>query len=199
MADNLAAGSINVLVTDSMGCTFYQSFNIDQPNPLDLSTTHTDDIDNACIGTGTAVVTGGVPPYQYSWNDPNNQTSVTATGLCPGLYKVSVVDSNQCSQYRTIIVSNTVGMEENTETLIKVFPNPAQDVLNIQLDDKSVNEVVVRIYNSLGQEVINVRKDLSSGQTDIDLSSLSSGHYIISIESNTHEVLSKVRFQKIKN
>jgi PKD repeat protein len=50
-----------------------------------------------CSGTATAVVGGGVAPYSLSWSDPNNQTSITATNLCPGNYTVTVTDGNGCT------------------------------------------------------------------------------------------------------
>jgi len=44
-----------------------------------------------CNGTATANVSGGTPPYVYSWN--NGQTTATATGLCAGSYNCMVVDA----------------------------------------------------------------------------------------------------------
>jgi len=46
-------------------------------------------------GAATVIVSGGTPPYQYSWS--NGQLSVTAFGLAAGRYKVTVRDS--LSQY----------------------------------------------------------------------------------------------------
>ncbi len=51
-----------------------------------------------CSGTATANMSGGgTPPYTYVWSDPQNQTSATATNLCPGPYTVTVTDGNGCS------------------------------------------------------------------------------------------------------
>lgn len=46
--------------------------------------------------TGTAIVSSapGNPPYTYLWNDPDNQTTQNAGGLCPGTYTVTVTSSN---------------------------------------------------------------------------------------------------------
>lgn len=49
-----------------------------------------------CSGTATVVLGGGTPPYSVVWNDPNSQTTFTATGLCPGQYNVTVTDGNGC-------------------------------------------------------------------------------------------------------
>ncbi|GEM_PF-1331429 len=47
-----------------------------------------------CIGSATAVVTGGTPPYYYQWNDGLEQVTQTAVGLCGGTYCVTVTDNS---------------------------------------------------------------------------------------------------------
>jgi len=46
-----------------------------------------------CDGSATITANGGISTYSYLWNDVNNQTNVTATGLCPGTYTVYVSDA----------------------------------------------------------------------------------------------------------
>jgi len=66
---DLGAGNYNVLVTDTDGCTFFLSFDIDEPTVL-LATMLTP-VDVSCNGLSdgeaTVVVTGGTTPYDYSW------------------------------------------------------------------------------------------------------------------------------------
>jgi len=40
-----------------------------------------------------AIVAGGVSPYQYQWDDPQNQTTAIATGLVQGIYTCTVTDA----------------------------------------------------------------------------------------------------------
>ncbi len=51
----------------------------------------------SCAGTNDGaieiIVNGGVLPYQYQWDDPNNQTTATATGLTQGTYSCIVTDA----------------------------------------------------------------------------------------------------------
>lgn len=49
-----------------------------------------------CDGALVANASGGVPPYQYFWDDPASQTTATASGLCAGNYCVRVVDDGGC-------------------------------------------------------------------------------------------------------
>jgi uncharacterized protein (DUF2141 family) len=47
-------------------------------------------------GTATVAAYGGTPPYNYLWNDPMAQTTATAVDLAPGLYIVTITDTNGC-------------------------------------------------------------------------------------------------------
>lgn len=50
--------------------------------------------DPSCNAIAVAVVTGGVPPYTYQWDDNAHQTTDTAFALCAGTYTVIVTDAN---------------------------------------------------------------------------------------------------------
>lgn len=93
----LCAGIYSVTVTDANGCVSVSSVVITQPNPLTATTT-ADDVScfGDCDGEATAFTIGGTFPYSYQWNDPNNQTTLTAVGLCPGSYEVTITDVNGC-------------------------------------------------------------------------------------------------------
>lgn len=57
----------------------------------------------ASLGSATAVATGGLGPYSYTWM-PSGQTGPVATGLSPGSYTVTVLDSGNNNTY----TANTV-------------------------------------------------------------------------------------------
>lgn len=99
----LCAGIYNVTVTDNNGCVSISSVVITQPNALSGSTT-ADDVScfGDCDGEATVFPIGGTFPYSYQWNDPNNQTNLTATGLCPGPYQVEITDANGCTAIATV-------------------------------------------------------------------------------------------------
>ena len=60
---------------------------------FNLAVSSTPDTCSSGTGTATAIPSGGIGPYTYSWN-PGLQTTQTATGLAPGVYTVVVVDSS---------------------------------------------------------------------------------------------------------
>lgn len=101
----LSAGSYTVIVTDNNGCTAQKTILVGQPAPLVItpSVTHV-----SCKGFNngmiTLVVSGGVPPYTFQWNDGN--TNRDRTGLVAGSYSVTVTDSKSCRQTLSGIIVN---------------------------------------------------------------------------------------------
>lgn len=98
-ASNLFAGSYQLTVTDSKGCTATDSYSITEPPQLVLAQPPTI-VDVLCNGAATGAiavsVSGGTPNYTYNWSNslPNqpNQQSLTA-----GNYSLTVVDNNNCT------------------------------------------------------------------------------------------------------
>lgn len=73
---------------------------------------------SACDGTATATVTGGTPPYTYAWDAAaNNQTTQTATNLCPGNYDVTITDANGCTATNTVTITQTGAITLNVTTI----------------------------------------------------------------------------------
>ena len=78
-------------------CQHVETVNNIEPNELDASQKNSD---VTCFGgnegsaTGSAVGGTVAADYQYSWNDPANQNTATATGLVAGSYQINITDDN---------------------------------------------------------------------------------------------------------
>ncbi|MBL4658038.1 MAG: SprB repeat-containing protein, partial [Flavobacteriales bacterium] len=98
VAIGLPAGTYNVIVSDSFGCSSGSSIIVTEPAALVLSTFVTAP---TCAGdsSGSATVStiGGTGPFTYLWDDASAQTNSTATGLPAAVYSVNVTDAGGCT------------------------------------------------------------------------------------------------------
>ncbi|MCC7301592.1 MAG: gliding motility-associated C-terminal domain-containing protein [Bacteroidia bacterium] len=102
---NLCAGVYTVTITDANGCTESYTIPVTNVNGPSVSLTTVNlTCNSGCIGSATATVSGGTPPYSYNWS--NGGTTSSITGLCSGTYTLTVIDANNCS---TLVVATITG------------------------------------------------------------------------------------------
>lgn len=97
-AANLLPGNVTVVITDANGCTVEETYNVSEPDALQiLSETPVNISCNAGSDGSIAVVaTGGNAPYGYSWG-PGGQTTPTIDGLTAGTYDLTITDADGCT------------------------------------------------------------------------------------------------------
>jgi len=104
-ATGLTANTYTINVTDANGCTNSTTLTVSQPTAL---TSFVSISPVSCYGgnngSATDIVTGGTPPYSYSWS-PNGGSNSSATNLVTGTYVVTVTDANNCSLTASDIVT----------------------------------------------------------------------------------------------
>jgi polyhydroxybutyrate depolymerase len=85
-------------------------------------------------------------------------------------------------------IDNTLSLPniEEIENTIRVFPNPTSNVINIQ-PNNSLELKDIILYNTLG-----VNLNLKSTNGLIDLTSLNSGIYLLSIKTSKGTITKKV-------
>ena len=92
---NLPGGTYSVVVHDVNNCVQTQTFVIVEPAMLFPSIS---DVPPTCAGnngTASVSVTGGIPPYTYTWA-PTGQNTTGISGLSNGTYTVYITDANNC-------------------------------------------------------------------------------------------------------
>ncbi len=77
--------------------------------------------------------------------------------------------------------------------MVSIYPNPAQNTLNIELGEVQRNEIT--IYSIQGKLVKTIVSDLNNSLKTIDIADLPSGFYVVNISSPTGTVMKK--FSKI--
>lgn len=93
---NLSSGTYTVTVTSADGCQGVSTVTIgggDSTLSGNGSSTPTDCGTND--GTASVSASGGSAPYTYSWS--NGGSGTTISGLAPGFYSVTIMDSEGCT------------------------------------------------------------------------------------------------------
>jgi len=111
-ANNIAAGTYNVTVTDAHSCDTAASIAVYEPLPLVLSTSGNDSICYGSSSTISASATGGTGSYTFTWDQGLGiGNSFTVNPTVTTAYSVSVTDANSCTtspQSLTIFVSPVI-------------------------------------------------------------------------------------------
>lgn len=94
----LTAGNYSVIVTDGNNCTAATTVIISEPAALLLTPIVQDaQCYQGADGSIDANPSGGNPPFNFIWNDSQQQTTQTATALVAGTYSVTVTDNTGCT------------------------------------------------------------------------------------------------------
>lgn len=148
-ATNLSSGSQNVIVVDSAGCVWQQTFNLVDPPALTIQTISS--APSLCRGNGiyqgtgtvSGTANGGTGTINYEWEDEQGWTASTNTwgNREPGWYYMSVSDQNGCTALDSIYVDSL-----NPEAVFTVDPLWGVNPLDVNIHDSSTN----RVTNSWG-------------------------------------------------
>ena len=112
---NLVAGTYIVAVTDANGNSTVETYVINEPSPLTAS------ISQSVLDL-TANVSGGIPPYSYTWN--TGDTVQTITPSSNGIYSCDVKDKAGCTINIVFTVTNVptsiLDISEDKSNLLKI-------------------------------------------------------------------------------
>lgn len=96
-------------------------------------------------------------------------------------------------QSNPTVSCNSVSINENVqESNIKLYPNPANDILNVEVG-RSFDVLRYRLFNALGTLVQEGNLD---GVATIDISKLTSGVYFIEIQSGMDKMTEKIMISR---
>lgn len=136
------AGTYMLTVTGSNGCSTPGAITVSHDIPYDVTLVIT--------GNDATVETlGGTPPFTILFD--GSIAGPTATDLSDGDHFVQITDGLDCSKTIefTIMSSSVFDQEEALE--VKVYPNPAQDILYVDWQESDLQAEKLSIMNSSGQ------------------------------------------------
>jgi gliding motility-associated-like protein len=115
--NNLGPGKYAVTITDAKLCVLKDSYIITEPLLLELRADVTNPLNCLDANTGAInlIVTGGIPPYKYSWS--NGATTEDLSNLPPDNYTVIVIDGNGCKKSATWKITRFEQLTPSIEVL----------------------------------------------------------------------------------
>ena len=168
VADDLQAGTYNLLVDDEDGCMVSSSVTLEAPDSVEIDGfvqgVRCTDGSNGSI---TLEVKGGLAPYDYIWNNGDFGDRISL--LSPGNYTVTVFDDNNCEYASTFTLDN---------------PEPIQVVFESEPATEGCNGVVLAdAIGGTGPYTFNWQ-NVDGNNNDQQLFSLGPGEYFVQVEDD---------------
>lgn len=164
--------TVSVYGRDAQGCKIYSdTVIVVQGSPLENPTISVD---------GNTLVSSAAPNYQWYKNDNpiSGATAQTYTPTSIGYYSVAIQGPDNCKSFSNAY-SWTLSLSEEEVSLLKIFPNPTNQYLNIEALEDEI--ITVEVFSTSGQNLFS--KQLNATQYSLDVSHLASGLYYIKVQT----------------
>ncbi|MEM6318863.1 MAG: T9SS type A sorting domain-containing protein [Bacteroidota bacterium] len=175
-----SAGTYLLTVLNTInGCVSMDTAIITEVEGITLS------LDTMSAGSATVSAAGGTAPYAYLWNTDSMDTTPTITGQLAGDYTVAATDANGCTDELmvSIEISTSLADIERSIELLQIFPNPSNDLVNINLQFNTPQAGRISIRNAVGQQVWQQNFDQREVQQTVLVNDWSAGIYYLMIQT----------------
>lgn len=147
-------------------------------NPIEITYTT---VEETLPGNGAIdiTVTGGSGSFTFDWDTDEADDfddSEDLIGLTAGTYTVIVRDESICDDVEEMIdVISVIGLDEES-TNVSIFPNPAKDIFNVQLN----GEFNYTLFAIDGTRIVT---NYAVNTAQVDVSNLEHGVYFIEVNN----------------
>ncbi len=168
-ANNLAAGTYTVTITDNTSCAGPLAVTITEPQALSASmaSPQSNNYNISCNGASTGSIdltpNGGTSPFNYTWSD--GSYSQDLNNIMAGTYTVTLTDANGCNSTNSITLSEPPAM---TATLVPT---------NANCNGNNDGAVDITVSGGANPYTYN----WNNGATTEDISNLAAGTYIVTV------------------
>jgi len=162
----LTTGNYICTITNAQGCTFVSNpiSVLNSSGSLLVSTpVITNEICTNSQGAINMTISNGATPYSYLWS--SGETTEDISGLSAGIYSMSVIDANGCSETHSVTVSNA----------------PGTMVVQSTLTDETCGDGMGAINLTTTGGTIPYMYQWSNSEVTEDITGLSAGTYTVTI------------------
>ena len=173
---NLDAGAYTVVVEDNNGCSATAAFIVNEPlMPIVVNAV----VNNTTVNTGyiDATVTGGTPPYAFSWS--NGASTQDISDLIPGTYILSVTDLNGCISTNEFIVEDALSLHDlgALSAELIVYPNPTSANTTVQINGSLIEKI--SLVDMFGKTVYEASPEVS--KVELQTATFEQGMYFLHV------------------
>ena len=178
-------GVYSVTVTNSTGCSGSDTIFLNYVPPIEVNLGN-----GPILGIGQAVIDAGAGFNTYQWNTGATTQAITIGQS--GSYWVKTTDTNGCKDADTVQVQLAPnGINTIQNQFARIYPNPTQDILKINLINTSVEIETVSIMDLTGKIVRTM-----TAETQYNVADLNTGMYFITLTAVDGKT-NQFRFQKL--
>jgi hypothetical protein len=199
------AGTYNVTATDAMGCTSTDAFSLtvlEEPEAA-IGETHSgltyfyDASASNYVSTGTT----------YNWDfgsaaTPSSSTNMTETVIypwsnpsSPTAHTVTLEIDNGCGidLASMEVTPDPLGVEDIEEGTFAVYPNPANDVVNVVTNNADAGSIM--IMDMSGRTIIELSIASGSNTHTVNVSDLAAGSYMVKVANDNSATVQSLIIQ----
>jgi PKD repeat protein len=179
------SGEYTIVVTDNFGCSAQDVIYITE------GTSPNADFTFEATGLSVSFTSSNQPAgTSYAWDFTSNGSTDNTTAnpsytfVAPGTYNVSLTITTPCgSDVQTYqLVVTQVGVEELSQDLASIYPNPAKDQVQVEL----LNNKKASLYSIFGNLLSTY--ELKAGKNQLEMGSLPAGIYYLQIDHQSYKI-----------
>jgi hypothetical protein len=187
--EGVASGYYTLTVTDSEGnCSAIAGAMIDGPVPYQFEIVELTPATGLNDGAAEVAFSGGTPPYSFAWMLDGELVAEVQnpTNLYPGDYTFIATDAEGCTfEYTDITISTLNGTSEAGAGLqCQLFPNPANNMINLKWQSPTATVQLVSILSASGQLILSRPVNTGMNALLLSVEPYAAGCYFVRLQTD---------------